>query len=476
MQSARSMTVRSIRRLTADKNHNAFTGAAWFRGALYVAFRQGDAHVCEHGHLVVMRSRDEGAHFDTVAVMRGKRDTRDAHLYTDGERRLYIAGFEAPGDGEGGCSGSAWTEDGLQWSPWTRMKGTTGYIMWRPRCFQGSFFCAGYGYAASKPGEYWVDWFESSDGLNWRKRRPLHRGPDRPNECVFDFFNDGSIAMLMRCEHADKHPLLLRSAPPYTRWRKTRLDVPLLGPALWLVGDDIWIAGRWLLPSGAAHIGVFKIIKNKPELQFILPSGPGWDLSYVGAARHPNNTRRFALSYYSGHIAGDDPNVSQWDHPDIYLADVVFAADYLGDWQVSDILTGATLRESVFDQASGWRTHAAYGDESPARGFVDASARIAKKTGVVVFRKEIDVGPTDAAYLHLGYDGPVLVRLNAKLIHQGVAGNPALPDHVSVPVNFRHGVNCVEIALDTNNGRACGIFARWEPAAPARKKAAPPCP
>ncbi len=466
MDYATTINVRSIRRLTANSSHNAFTGAAWFRGALYVAFRQGDAHVCRQGRLIVMRSHDNGIHFDTVAVFRGKHDTRDAHLYTDADRRLFVVGFERSSIGKEICAGTAWTEDGLRWSPWTRMKGTANFVMWRPRCFQGRFFCAGYSRVSPKLNGTQVLWFESRDGLTWRKRRVLHTGPSRPNESSFDFFKDGSVAMLMRCEHLSRRPLLLRSSPPYTAWSKTELDLPLRGPALWLVENEIWIAGRWFLPSNVAHIGVFKIIKNQPVLQLVLPSGPGWDLSYVGAARYPNNSRRFALSYYSGHIAGDDPTFSQWDHPDIYLADIVFDAEYLDDWLVSGLLPDAALNESVFDMASGWRKIKALGDENPSRGYVCASSVIAGKPGVIVFRKNIDARQPATAILHFGYDGPVFVRLNGKFIHQGVAGNPALPDHASVPVCFQKGANNLEIALGTNNGRAAGIFARYELDAP----------
>jgi hypothetical protein len=454
------LTVRSIRRLTADKNHNAFTGAAWFQGALYVAFRQGDAHVCNHGRLVVLRSRDEGARFDTVAVIRGKFDTRDAHLYTDGDRRLFVAGFEA--DPAGCRSGMAWTDDGLHWSAWTRYTGADGYAMWRPRCHDGRFYCAGYGYR--EPASE-VAWFESRDGRRWEKQRIIHAGADQPSECSFDFRADGSIIMLMRREHASRKPLLLRSAPPYRVWRKVELDVPLHGPVLWLVGDDIWISGRWYLTPSLTHQGVFKVVKDKPVLQLVLPSGPGGDMSYMGVARHPLNARRFALSYYSGHTAGDDPQVCQWDHPDIYLADVTFAAEYLREWRVSDVLAGAALRTAKIDQAAGWRTVTACGEKSPSCGFADATSLIAKRAGVVFFRKDIEVGPTDAAMLHLGFDGPVLARLNGEAVYEGFGTNPALPDQASVLVRFRHGVNRLEIALDTNGGRACGIFARWEPAA-----------
>lgn len=197
----KEFTVRAIRRLTADKNHNAFTGAAWFQGALYVAFRQGDAHVCDQGRLIVMRSRDEGARWDTVAVFRDEFDTRDAHLYTDGERRLFLVGFdydctEGEDHPERCHSGTAWTDDGLHWSAWTRHTGADGYVMWRPQCRHGQYFCAGYRtrYRKNSERKSEVAWFESDDGRHWKKQRVIHAGIDQPNECSFDFQADGSVA------------------------------------------------------------------------------------------------------------------------------------------------------------------------------------------------------------------------------------------------------------------------------------------
>ena len=466
-----TFNVRSIRRLTADKNHNAFTGAAWFRGALYVAFRQGDAHVCPQGRLVVLRSRDEGASFDTVAVIRGVYDTRDAHLYTDGDRRLFVAGFEATPDGP--RAGSAWSDDGLHWSAWALYSGTEDYVMWRPCYHKSRFFCAGYRMRPSK-GNSQVAWFESHDGATWAEKRTIHAGADMPNECAFDFMADGSVVLLMRRGLASKKPLLLRSSPPYRTWSKVELNVPLHGPALWLVGEEIWIAGRWFLPSGVTHLGVFKVEKNKPKLQVVLPSGPGSDQSYMGVARHPLNANRFALSYYSGHTACDDPNVCQWSHPDIYLADIVFASEFIRKWQVSDLVADAQLTIEAFDRASGWRSKTACGTTGSAFGFVDATQRIAKRAGVVVFRTQIEVGPTDAALLHLGYDGAVIARVNGEIVHEGEAKNPALPDLATVPVTFHHGTNLLEIALGTQGGQACGIFARWEPARASVAKGARP--
>lgn len=470
----KEFTVHSIRRLTADSQHNAFTGAAWFKGDLYVAHRQGDRHVCQEGRLIVLRSRDEGISFDTVAVLRGEFDTRDAHLRTDGDR-LYVTGIEDTTDGKV-YSGTAWTDDGLHWSPWTRHTGTDRYVMWRPQSFGGKHYCAGWRAHEMTPTpgtenyEFTatdVSWFESTDGWNWENKRVVHAGEDMPNETSFDFLPDGSVAMLMRREHTARTPLLLRSAPPYETWEKTELDVQLHGPALWFVDEDIWIAGRWYLNPYVTHIAMYKIVDDKPVMQLVLPSGPGGEIAYMGIAKHPLNKKRVSISYYSCHLAGDDATVSQWTHPDVYLADISFTAQFLSDWEVSDLLPDASLQSATVDQASGWKPLNAYGEEMAetpffAYGFVDATLRIDKQAGVILFRKDVEVGPIDSGLLHLGFDGPITVRLNGTVVFEGQGTNPALPDEVTVPVKFRHGTNSLEIALETNGGKACGIFARYE--------------
>jgi len=125
------MNVLSIRRITNDRRHNAFTGACWFKGDLFVGYRQGDDHDCPQGRLIVQRSRDKGITWDTVVVLRGEGDTRDAHLYTDG-KRLYAVGHEEVESTGLGVSGFSSSEDGDHWIPWTRYEGVGNYILWRP--------------------------------------------------------------------------------------------------------------------------------------------------------------------------------------------------------------------------------------------------------------------------------------------------------------------------------------------------------
>jgi hypothetical protein len=459
------MKVRSIRRITADGNHNAFTGAQWFKGALYVAFRQGDAHVCENGKLVVMRSRDGGIHFDTVAILRGEYDTRDAHLYTDGNC-LFLTGFEYnPG---AFSAGVAWTENGINWSQWNRCVGTEQFIMWRPRYFKGSHYCAGYD-ASCTENHGRVCWFTSPDGVLWKKIRVLREGADSPNECALDIKPNGDAAILMRREHKSRKPLLLQSHPPYERWTETELDIPLGGPALWFVHNDIWISGRWFPRADVAHLAVFKIVKGQAILQMVLPSGPGFDCSYMGVARHPENPCRFAMSYYSNHVASEDPSVSQWDHPDIYLADACFASNFIENWKVSE-LQSVRLEKAACpdlnDRRLQWveMTCGHEGDRSNAPGFVDAHERIAKRNGVIYFAADLEVGPCDHGYLYLGYDGPIRVWVNGKQVFEGPGDNPAEPDKTRVSLDLKHGHNRVMIALDTHEGKAWGIYARFEPA------------
>ena len=465
------MQIRSIRRIVADGNHNAFTGAQCFRDAIYVAYRQGDGHVCEQGKLVVLRSRDSGHRFDHVHVARGAGDTRDAHLYTVDDRRLHLVGFEAlKGKGEEVelHSGTSWTDNGLNWSPWTRYEGTTDYVMWRPRFFRGTHYCAGYRVNSTGGGE--VAWFESTDGLRWSRRRVLREGTDQPSECFPDFKPDGTCVMIVRRDNADHRPLLMTAPPPYDKWETIELDVRLSGPALWLTDERIWISGRWFAAPGVAHVGVFEVVNGMPELRVVLPSGPGFDCSYMGVARDTLNKRRCFLSYYSGHTASDDPGVEQFNHPDIYLAEALFDAPFITQWRTAGIAGGTLATASYADPDAapkmGWRELSANPPGKPRSegegGFADVRQVHGGKQALVYLCSDLQVGPTDRGSLFFGYDGPIRVWLNGTQVFEGPGDNPATRDKTELPVAFKHGVNRLVIALDTHGGKAWGVYARFE--------------
>ena len=324
------MKVLSIRRITNDRRHNAFTSACWFKGDLYIGYRQGDDHMCEQGRLVILRSRDAGITWDTVAILRGDADTRDAALRTDGDR-LYAVGIVNWNDSRDG-SGCSMTEDGDHWTPFRPVEGAAGFILWRPVCHDGRHYCAGY--RRDRDEGFGVHWFESEDGLQWQDVRVVHESEaEMPNECYLEILPDGTATMLMRCEGSPKHPYLCRSRHPFESWDMQRLtDITLTGPAVWTVDGRVYISGRWH-PLDAdiaeeedyfAHTGVFRVRDGKTYLICVLPSGPKPDHSYMGVARRPDSPNRFSLSFYGNAVANDDPAIDQWVHPDIYVADVVF--------------------------------------------------------------------------------------------------------------------------------------------------------
>ena len=464
------MKVLSIRRITNDRRHNAFTGACWFKGNLYVGYRQGDDHVCDQGRLIIQRSRDEGITWDTVAVLRGDGDTRDAALHTDGDR-LFAVGHEEIAGTDYGVSGYSVTNDGDRWAPWRRYEGTGRYCLWRPVWHRGKHYCAGY----RRPRPFGVHWFESDDGHAWTDVRVVHESErENPNECYLEILPDGAATMIMRCEggFVPKHPYICRSTYPFTSWEMEKItDITLTGPALWTVDDRVYISGRWhalhpdmhIEEDSAAHHAVFRVQNGKTYLMCVLPSGPKPDHSYMGVARRPDNRHRFSLSFYANAVAHEDPAIDQWTHPDVYLADVLHGAEFIHELLASEVVesAGGVGAAVLPDPAAGgpkWRTVNALEHQD----FIDVHDVIAGRTGLVYFVKDIEVGPWDRVDLHLGHDGPVKVWWNGNEVFEGPGTTPAVQDTTSLRLASKHGTNRLALALDTRGGEARGIFVRWD--------------
>ena len=480
------MIIRAIRRITDDAHHNAFTGACWFKGNLYIAYRQSDAH-CGLARIIVLRSRDEGISWDNIAVVRGPGDTRDAHLYTDGQR-LYAVGF-CVGEKNGVqlCkSGAAVTENGDNWTNWTSYKGTGKFILWRPQFYRGKHYCAAY--AESSPPATVVHWFESQDGQRWTDVSEIH-STENASECHLEILDNGKAKMLMRCDAGAFLPYLCTSEYPFKKWNKQKLsDITLVGPAIWTVGDDTYIGGRWCYEpetgmqcltrdhggDNRAQTAIFRMDGSRPVFQYALPSGPRLDHSYMGVARHPENPRRFAISFYSDAIA-PSCGVNQWTHPDIYWADTLFLhnVEFLRDgFMVSKRISPAGGLAVVGcpdlkDTSLAFR-------KLPPRPKTDYSAYLSecdlvrlgefieKKPGIVYVIRDLPVKNAQKIRVHLGYDGPVKVWWNGKEVFTGAGLKQAIKDQTSLLLKGCSGTNRLAIALDTNGGTASGIFARWE--------------
>ena len=471
------MKVLSTRRITNDRQHNAFTGACWFKGDLFVGYRQADIHHHDKGsRIIVQRSRDAGVTWDTVAVLRGRGDTRDAHLYTDG-CRLYCTCYVERVANSVGFSGCAVTDDGDHWTPFEPYTGDYGnYVLWRPAWHRGRHYCAGYYYPHDRFG---VHWFESEDGHHWVDVRPIDDAlEDMANECYLEILPDGTATMLMRCESGLKKPKLCFSQFPFEAWDMQQLDVRITGPACWTVDGQVYISGRWdpvdirihEQEDHAAHTGIFRIIDGECFLICVLPSGPHPDNSYMGVARRPDNRHRFSLSFYSNAIANEDPKLDQWIKPDIYVADVLYGADFIAELLVSDLVEAHRGIEEATEpdpaaESLKFRPVRIPEDgtpHTPGHNFIDAHHIIASRAGLIYFVKDIEVGPWDLVDVHLGYDGPIKVWWNGQEVFEGPGSSPAVQDTTSLHLESKHGTNRLAVALDTRGGAARGIYARWE--------------
>ena len=463
------MNILSIRRITNDRRHNAFTGACWFKGDLYVGYRQGDDHVCDQGRVIILRSRDKGITWDTVNILRGDADTRDAALYTDGKRLHAVAIVDrSPTEGLSGCS---ITEDGDHWTPFQLCQGADSFVLWRPAWYSGKHYCAGY----HRSSPFGVHWFESNDGHHWKDIRVIHESEkERPNETYLEILPDGTATMLMRCEggFVPKHPYLCRSRFPFDSWNMQKLeDIILTVPALWTVDGRVYISGRWHPQSyrnsgeqgSSAQTAIFRVVDNKTHFLCALPSGPKPDHSYMGVARWPDNSHRFSLSFYSNAIANEDPTIDQWIHPDIYLADVLFEAQFINEMLAGEFvettagIAGAELPDPDVAQPNYQSLRAAEGSNS-----IDLSETIAGRTGILYLVKDIEIGPCDRVNLHLGYDSPLKVWWNGQEVFQGATAGPAVADTTSLQINSTHGTNRLAIAINATAPTTQSLFARWE--------------
>lgn len=137
-----------------------------------------------------------------------------------------------------------------------------------------------------------------------------------------------------------------------------------------------------------------------------------------------------------------------------------FPPSTIEKWKFSDVqsirLREACCPDPADDRLQWWDIRCL------GNGFVDAHNRIGERPGVVYFVTDVDVGPYDRGNLYLGYDGPVIVWLNGKKYFEGPGDNPAEPDKTTIGVDLKHGQNRLAIALDTHEGKAWGIFARYE--------------
>ncbi|MCM8788268.1 MAG: hypothetical protein NC907_00585, partial [Candidatus Omnitrophica bacterium] len=136
--------------------------------------------------------------------------------------------------------------------------------------------------------------------------------------------------------------------------------------------------------------------------------------------------------------------------------------DYIQQWQVSELLDIANLDHTNPEEALklAKRSIMCKSSGTSLAGFVDTREISNSQAGIIYLIAKVAFESDTRALLSLGYDGPVRVWVNGKEIFYGPGTNPAIRDQTKVFASVKKGNNLIAIALDTNGGKAWGIFCR----------------
>jgi sialate O-acetylesterase len=132
---------------------------------------------------------------------------------------------------------------------------------------------------------------------------------------------------------------------------------------------------------------------------------------------------------------------------------------WLTDWLVSSVraVDLATLKPSGTSECIGWHACPA------ATSFINCHPEWTGRNGVAQLTHRVSCVKDGTATMLFGYDGPVRVFLDGVEIFSDPLGtNPAAIDARRIPLNLPAGDHELSVAIDINQGRAWGIYARLE--------------
>ncbi|WP_207801095.1 MULTISPECIES: exo-alpha-sialidase [Gammaproteobacteria] len=303
--------------------HNAFTDLAWFRGAWWCVFREGENHVSPDGQIRLLRSKN-GESWRTVKVFVAEgADLRDPSLVVTPQNKLVLLSAKKVLRAEHGFSHLvyAWQSDtGRQWSQ-AQEVGEKDLWLWRV-AFPDSNeqLTTGLGVAYKVGGDYHARLYSTENGIDFIplvERLRGKRKPEYSNESGLCFSKDGTAWCLMR---RDPQTALLGSAkPPYKRWNWKDTKQRIGGPVMATLDD-----GRILSVVRFYTVENKQIVAARTSFAWVntetgkltecgrLPSGG--DTSYAGLVVKDGVAY---VSYYSAHRL-----VARKYRPSIYFAQV----------------------------------------------------------------------------------------------------------------------------------------------------------
>lgn len=316
---------RSVEKIVADGQHNAFASFAKWQGRYVLALRKGSGHTARDGVLVVLGSDDARA-WDAVARFDTGGDDRDAQLVALGGR-LWLY-FNALTDGSFAVYASS-SADGRHWSAPQKVY-RDGYILWKPVQFGGRLYAG-----VHRPGadDYrHVHLAASDDGLQWEKVGAIREGQGE-SETSLLFGADGHLTAFLR-DQTTVGGAIMEADPPYVEWKERSAGVHLSGQAVYVFDGVTYVLSRAFccdlpLPAAAPRselgtavdqVTVIYTYENGALMPYCLlgPLAGNHDSSYATAVREGDEM--WVVFHRSAHeYAGDYRTL---DAADLHLARV----------------------------------------------------------------------------------------------------------------------------------------------------------
>ncbi|WP_340680531.1 hypothetical protein [Paraglaciecola sp.] len=296
------MKIKSLKKLSTNAKHNAFTDLCVFKTSLYCCFRQASNHVSSDGLIRINILNVAGENSSNSFIKMANTDLRDPKLTVSPDGKLILLAYARYFADNGQrliTQNLCWvSQDGLSWSA-PRVVGPNYWWLWRIRWRAYT----AYGFAYNRQANA-IDFYQGDPRRTFNKivtgALSLQKHQlGYPNESDLVFIDKHCYALVRR--DADTYTAQLgRSCYPFKRWVWQDLDFYLGGPVMQLLDkQSALVAGR-IIHQQQLKTAIFKLnlVTGVASEKLLLPSGG--DNSYPGMIIIG---RQVYLSYYSSHQA-----------------------------------------------------------------------------------------------------------------------------------------------------------------------------
>lgn len=300
-----------VKRIWDLGGHNAFPDITYFKGRLFIVFREGDAHIPNkdntgNGKIRVISSLD-GEYWENTGLIELKGvDLRDPKITVTPKKKMMII-----------MGGSVYEEQELKSiSSYVSFSDPTGKNFSSPEPIEldpqiKSDFDWLWRVTWHDKEGYGVLYQSNVDGEEGKTKAYLvktKKGTEyelvtemdiegNPNEATIRFPGGAEMLMLVRRGGEDQKGMLGRSTPPYKDWEWQKLDFDLGGPNLEIIPIDKLLIGTRIKGPDGPYTALL-LGKEGEEFKEVMKMPSSGDTGYPGMM---SLAGYIWLTYYSSH-------------------------------------------------------------------------------------------------------------------------------------------------------------------------------